>query len=351
MTAKIEGNKLTFDDDDEVYEINTKKCDVSTYIDENGKQQVFFPLKEREIKQRKSRKRVYKSRKTDDMKVFQHIEGDFENMDTMTIKQLAGLNDRYIEVKENIKKWSLKHPHSRFCYFKLQKEAENDYNDDMGSYSGLKEVIESKKGNLCGLIDRKIKKLQKIYALKLKEDEAIRISKIEELLRRKREKTECDCGGKYVSSCIQAHYQHKLTNRHKRWVETYTQANNQPPPEKQFIPINTLRQNTDAYENEEIENERIEEIIETINEEEIIDMPDEEFNDMIKVVDDLKKVVEEADDEDNKYHCPCGMTILTVNREKHFNSAEHFANISESEDDEEPTENIIISFNEPIACC
>jgi predicted SprT family Zn-dependent metalloprotease len=135
------------------------------------------------------------------------------------------------------------------------------------------------------------------------------------------------------------------------------QANNEAPKELKYMELNKLRENTDKVVFDDTD-EEVEEVIEKINDDEIIDMPDDEFENMMKTVDEFKaNIADDYEDgsENSKYHCLCGITVKMDDREAHFKSAEHFANISESENDEEiddePTENIIINVREPIACC
>jgi len=362
MSASIEGNRITFDGDDEVYDINTKKCNIDTYVDDNGQRQVFFPVKEREIKPKAPRKRKpYVGRKTAKTPVVVHIRDDFKHMKLMTAKQLAGLNYRYITIKENIRAWSLNHPHSDFCYYKLSKEPIEDYERDREAYVSIPKAIKSCQAYLCGEIDRYLEKLRNIYEIKLNEETVKKRTKAMEILKRVNEKIKCDCGGQYSSTTKQNHEQHLITKRHLKWIDTYTQANNEAPRETAYIELTKLRENTSEVVYDDTDDD-VEEAVEKINDEELNELEDDDYDELLKGIDELKKVVEEKDYTEEEetvdeymYKCMCGMKIPLSKREEHFKSAEHFDNISESEPDEdiddEPTENVILAISEPISCC
>ena len=358
MTANIDGNKITFEGDDEVYEFNTKNCNVETYVDDKGQQQVYFPVIPKPFIPRKIRKRATAYiKKTADKSVTDHIKEDFENMKYMSRKQLAGLNARYIEIRDNIKRWDLKHPKNRFCYYKLSQEPEQSVKDE--EYDTIKEAIHEKQIYYKDLIARLLKKLEPIYWKKDKEEMEQKMKTVEERQKVYGQVIECPCGAKIKGSL--SYQTHLKSKKHMRWDENYTTMYNENPklpdynmPSCKLIPV-------EISDDDEVIDEVVGEVIGKIDEEDFVEMEEEDFDDMMKAIDNVKEAVQYVEEEEEVmsegYNCLCGITLKPpFDLNKHFKSDEHLQNISESENDDEeealtPTENIIISISEPIACC
>jgi len=178
MGIHIQDNQVIYSSDDEgnereVYKFDSNKFDAQIFTDEDtGKQRVMYikkiiPPTPKKVRKRKS---VYVKKKAETT-VMEDIKEDFKHIKHMTTKELRGLNSRYLEVKDNIKKWDLKHPKNRFPYNKLQKETEGKVGGDDPVYDTYKEAVQETKEFLCETIDRYLDKLEPIYWIKQQEED------------------------------------------------------------------------------------------------------------------------------------------------------------------------------------